>query len=904
MALSAGARLGPYEILDSLGAGGMGEVYRARDTKLGRSVALKTIPDSFADDAERLARFEREARTLATLNHPHIAQIYGLEESHGARALVMELVDGEDLSQRLARGAIPVREALQIAGQVAEAIEAAHEQGIIHRDLKPANIKVTPDGVVKVLDFGLAKIGPGGPSGPGRSGGPSGPGEMESLNSPTITSPAMTQAGMILGTAAYMSPEQAHGRVADKRSDVWAFGCVLYEMLTGNRAFAGSDVIDTLAAVVRAEPDFSGWPADAPPTIKMLVQSCLTKDRRERVSDIAAARYALRQAATTEPMAAIPAPHRSPRSRERWYVACLAFLLAVVVALSAVLMRRLDTSAAGPKPVVRLSLVPPAELAFRTSGVDRDFAITPDGSHVVYRTQRGLLAVRALDSVQANILPETEGARGPFVSPDGQWVGYWTNGTIRKRPIGGGGSALIAQSSNAPRGHAWGTDNNIIFATNTGEGLQRVSANGGPIELLTRLGAGEQGHFFPSLLPTGHAVLYTILVGGVDKSQIALFDLRTLERKILLPEGSQPVYVEPGYLVFRVSNTLRAVRFDLARAEVLGAPVTLLENVASSNTGSINADVALNGTLAYLPGTTLGVGRTFVWSDRTGRLMPIAGSPRSYTFPRVAPDGVRLAVDSRDQEQDVWITDTRRGTLARLSFGPALDAYPTWTPDGRYVRYASSRDGAQAIYRMSADGTGEPQRLATGPVGEGVPLSVSPDGRSVIVRKGNHLTLLRLDGTPSSEILMQTGAIELNAELSPDGRWLAFDSTESGKAEVYVRPFPKISEGRWQISTAGGSKPVWARNGKELFYEDGTGAIVAAPVGDGPIFSSGVPTKLFDGGAIFVGTTTSRTWDVAPDGRFLLIKDPALDPATAPPAIIVVLNWVEELKAKLATQPR
>ena len=893
MALAPGTRIGACEIQSVIGAGGMGEVYRALDTKLGRIVALKVLPEAFATDADRLARFEREARTLATLNHPHIAQIYGIEEAGGSRALVMELVEGEDLSQRLARGAIPVDEALRMAAQIAEAIEVAHEQGVIHRDLKPANIKVTPDGVVKVLDFGLAKA-------MDRGSGIGDQGSVGLANSPTITSPAgLTQAGMILGTAAYMSPEQAHGRVADKRSDVWAFGCVLYEMLTGRQAFAGNDVMDTLAAVMRSEPDWHAWPSDVPAPVQALVRGCLTKNRRDRVSDIAVARYALQQLAASPASGTSPARQSARPGRERWYAGAVGLAVIAALVLGALPIRKPPVA---PPPIIRLSIQPAGDLSFRPTGIDRDFVLTPDGKSIVYRTRSGMLAVRALDQFEPRLLAGTFNARSPFTSADGQWVGYWAGGTLRKVPISGGLPDVIAASSGAPRGHAWAADNSIFFASNDGRGLLRVPAKGGTPEVLTTLKPGEQGHWFPSLLPGGHAVLFTISANSTERNEVAAYDLRTGDQKVLLTGGTQPLYVEPGYLVYLSGNTMRAVSFDADRLEVRGAPVVVLEQVSSNITRSSNADISRNGDLVFVAGSSLLAMRSLVWVDRAGRATRIPVPSKPYVYPRVSPDGTRVAVDVRDNDQDIWVSDLRRGTSTRLTFGSALDAYPSWTADGRQVVFASSAEtGAQAVYRQAADGTGRPQRIATGPVGEGVPLSVIPGGRGILIRRGSHLGVLSLTGSPTAEPLVQTNAVELNGEVSPDGRWLAYESTESGRPEVYVRPFPDVAGGRWQVSNSGGSRPAWARNGRELFYEDQDGGMTAAPVAPGPTFSAGVPVRLFDARAVLIGGTTLRSWDPAPDGRFLMVQDDGL--TTALP-LLIVLNWVEELKATFAAGAR
>ncbi len=637
----------------------------------------------------------------------------------------------------------------------------------------------------------------------------------------------------------------------------------------------------------------------------MLVQSCLTKDRRERASDIAAARYALRQATTTtSSTSGLAGPAPAPRrSREIRYAAAIAVLLAGVVGLSGLLVREAGSGADLVKPVARLSFVPPADVPFRQSGVDRDFVITPDGSRILYRARTGLLAMRVLDSGEVRVIPGTENARAPFISADGQWIGYWTLGTIRKVPLAGGPSVAITQSSSPPRGHAWGPDNTIFFGTNVGEGLRRVSAGGGESEVLTTLAPGEQGHTFPSILPDGRTVLFTVFAGGVERTQIAALDLQTRERRIVVADGGQPLYIEPGYLVYRVGNSVRAVRFDLQNVTVVGAPVTVMENVAATQTGGFNFDVAKNGTLVYLAGAAQGVDRVMAWADRTGHFSPIDLPARTFVFARLSPDGSRIVVDSRDQEQDVWVAATARGRLTRLSFGPSLDAYAVWMPDSRSVLYASSRDGALAVFRQATDGTGEPQRLISGPDGEGVPVAVAPDGKFAILRRGAHLSVMSLDGSQRTVPMLAVSSttVEHNADISPNGRWITFDSAEAGKSDIYVRPFPNVNDGRWQIST-GGAKPAWSRNGKELFFEDGAGGLVAVPVETGTTFVAGVPRKLFESRISFAGTTTGRTWDVAADGRFLMIRDP-VDDIVSPP-LNVVLNWIEELKAKLPVPPR
>ncbi len=646
MSLSIGTRLGVYEITSPLGAGGMGEVYRALDTNLGRHVAIKVLPDAFAHDAERLARFEREAKTLAALNHPNIAQIYGFEKADpstssgqaGVRAFVMELVEGETLADRITRGPIPLDEALGIGKQIAEALEAAHEHGIIHRDLKPANIKLRPDGVVKVLDFGLAKVLE--------------PVSVDSVNataSPTITSPAMmTGVGVLLGTAAYMSPEQARGKAVDKRSDIWAFGCVLYEMLTGRRAFDGDDVVDTLGAVARLDPEWNALPTDVPPAVRALLRTCLTKDRGKRRIDATAALFVFDNATSLAP--ASPASSASATSI-RWQPVTLG---AAASAVGAILI-------GGPvwwitRPalplVVRTQIITAGNAALDANENDRNLAITPDGSRVIYRGNNQLI-VRALDRLEPIVLSGLGDApRGPFVSPDGEWVGFFDSNLLKKVAITGGPAVTITPTdSPRQRGATWGSDGTIVFATGGPAGLQRVSAAGGDPVVLTQPGR-DGDHLWPEFLPGGQAVLFTIVpTTGVEDAQMAVLDMRTGVSKVLLRGGSHARYVPTGHLVYAVAGTLRAVPFDLERLEATGTPAPVVEGVATMATGGADFDVSANGSLAYVSGTSSGQ-MTVVSVDREGRASALPGiSLDTYRDVRVSPDGMRLALATRD---DVW----------------------------------------------------------------------------------------------------------------------------------------------------------------------------------------------------------------------------------------------------------
>ena len=922
--LASGARLGVYEVVAPLGAGGMGEVYRARDTKLGREVAIKILHDSFVDDPERIARFEREAQLLAALNHPHIAAIYGLESAGATQFLVLELVEGETLAAKLAGvggSGIGIRESLAIGRQIVDALQAAHEKGIIHRDLKPANIALTHDGQVKVLDFGLAKHDPG-PSGSSAAAGPVG-----LTHSPTLTF-AHTQVGVILGTAAYMSPEQARGRAADKRSDVWAFGCVLFEMLTGRRAFDGEDVTDVIAAVVRGEPDWTALPSDLPAQFRRLLERCLEKDRRQRIADIAVAQFLL-----TETIAPAPAPAPPARvtpSRQRVVAATAAGLIigAAAAAIAAWIM--FSRRPAAPSPPVRFAIVPPANQTIALQGGDRKIAISSDGARVVYRLTVGsqpTLFTRALNELDSHPLSGA-GGRDPFMSPDGRWIAYFTATDLRKVAVSGGPSVTICSIDAQSRGASWGDDDTIIFSVaDPRGGLQRVSAAGGSPTVLTTVDGAksEVAHMFPHLLPGAHAVLFTISSGAIDSSQIAVLDLQSHQHKVLLRGGTDAKYVDSGHLIYAAGGGLRAVRFDLSRLEIHGDSVPVLDQTMTEVTGVANYDVSRRGNLVFVPGgaaASMAPPRSLVWVDRQGREEPIKAPPRAYAIPRVSPDGTRVALDVRDQTNDIWIWDLARQTLTPLNLDPGVDMSPVWTPDSRRIIWTSSRAGGNPnIYWQAADGTGTPERLTTSAPAQ-FPVSMSPDGTSVAMFTGTALgggldvSVLTLDRSiaPAPKMrtapLIQGTATKFNPEISPDGRWIALQSGESGQSQIYVRPFPAVDGGRWQISPEGGTRPAWSRNGRELFYLDANDLLTAVSVATGATFSAGKPVKLLNT-RYYAGSTTRgydlRGYDVSPDGqRFLMVKEHGTESTPAPPstAIVVVLNWAEELKQRVPERAR
>jgi serine/threonine-protein kinase len=921
VSLAVGSRLGAYEIVSPLGAGGMGEVYRARDTKLNRDVAIKVLLPAIAHDPDRLTRFSREAQVLASLNHPNIAQVHGFEDTPDMPALVMELVEGPTLADRLAAGAIALDEALPIARQIAEALEAAHDRGIIHRDLKPANVKVRADGTVKVLDFGLAKaLEP--------AGFPSGNATM----SPTLSLHA-TQAGVILGTAAYMPPEQAKGRAVDRRADLWSFGCVLFEMLTGRQPFVGETISDVLAKVIEREPDWSALPATTPTSIRTLLRQCFEKDPRRRLDSAAVARMEIDEASRPASAAASGAGDAGrAAARRRWPIWASAALAAAAAGVAAIATWTVTRSAPTPLPLVsRFSITLPPALPLAFSINDRDIAISADGTRLAYTAgDQAQLMVRTFDQLDAVPLAGITNARAPFLSPDGRWIGFFDRldegfttgpevqrGTLRKVSTSGGPPMVIGPLTGASRGASWGPDDSIVFATSdTSTGLLRVPASGGEPQVLTKPDAakGERDHYFPSMLPGARGVLFTIFAGGAANRQVAVLDLKTGQHRTLIRSGSQAEYVDTGHLVYTDGGALWGVRFDLATMNVHGDPAPL--SVQALSLAAANVTISRRGTLVYVPvgGRT---SRSLVWVTRQGAEEPIAAEPRRYGAARLSPDGKRVALAHaiNDQHLDVWTWDFARQTLTRLTLTPSgYSGSPLWTPDGQHIIFASSRENERGVYRRAADGTGVDERLTTTDIQQR-PDAISPDGTRLVIEEqrppaGFDFMLLTLDGTPRVEPLLQTPFDERNAEISPDGHWMAYESNESGQSQIYVRPFPNVADGQYQISSGGGRTPAWAPNGHELFFA-GRSSIMVVNVQLTPTFTRGNPTKLFDAPSIVLDgrfTTdggTRRAFDVSRDGqRFLMIKENAgpSEGSATPASMIVVQNWLEELKAKLPAE--
>ena len=901
MALQVGSHFGHYDVTALIGEGGMGQVYQATDTHLGRDVALKILPDAFAADPDRLARFQREAQVLASLNHPGIAAIYGIEKSADAQALVLELVEGPTLADRIAQGPIPIDEALPIAKQIAEALEAAHEAGVIHRDLKPANIKVRDDGTVKVLDFGLAKALDTTPTG-------------DPSQSPTLTA-AAAQMGVIMGTAAYMSPEQAKGKVADRRSDVWAFGAVVYEMLAGRRAFVGDDVSDTLVSVFRDTPDWSALPDDAPPRVRRAVEVCLQKDPKQRVRDISAIRLAMEGAFETT--VATPSETVVAQPSQFWQRP----LPATVAALSLVVLTGLGVwsvtraTPPAPQPLGQFVLqTPPGETLQRASS-DAEVAISPDGTHIVFTTGLGpprsrQLYLRQLGELKATPLRGTDGGWAPFFSPDGQSVGFRDFRTLKRVSVLGGPAVTIAPLDGSSQGMSWGADDVIVFGS--ASGLMLVPASGGQPEPLTSVDTeqGETDHRFPHVLANLEGVLFTAWSGSDEESRLAVVSLKTGTVSYLLTGGSHPRSAPTGHIVYGVGGTLRAVGFDADRLELTsGNPVPVVEDLNTTPSGVANFALAANGSLVYVTGAELGAQRSLVWVDREGREEPLAMPPRPYRTPSISPDGLRVAVDVvHPEDSDIWIHDLVRGTETILTTGPAIDSGPLWALDGDRVVFSSNRDGQPALFQQDADtpGDAEPLGTTTGPFYI-QPASWADEGQTLLFsqidvdaqRTGpdGNIGRISMEADRGTELLLGAEFFEAAPDVSPDGGWIAYQSDDTGQSEVYVQRFPGLGD-KMTISTDGGTHPLWSADGRELFYRAArAGRMMRVPVEAEPTFRAGTPELLFDTQYYFGNATP--TYDLAPSGRFLMVKDPAPTDdagASTQPQIVLVENWFEELE--------
>ena len=897
MSLSPGSRIGSYEIVSMIGAGGMGEVYRARDTKLNRDVAIKVLPDLFTSDPDRFARFTREAQTLAALNHPNIAHVHGLEESGRVRALVMELVEGEDLSAVIARGPIPLADALAIARQIADGLEAAHDQGIVHRDLKPANIKLRGDGTVKVLDFGLAKaMDPVGHSSP------------DAMNSPTLTVRG-TQMGLIVGTAAYMAPEQARGKTVDRRADIWAFGVVLFEMLTGGQAFKGDDISEVLATVLKSEPDWRTLPPAMPGSIKRLLRRCLEKDPRRRLSAIGDARLELDES-DPAPGAIVDTLGLS-RRRSIGLNAALV-LLAVAVLATAVVTRfwwrpgDRDVAAVTGSPHLSIMLSHGHELG---DAGRAPVAVSPDGQRVVYvddslgQTQ---LYIRALVDPQPKALPGTEGARTPFFSPDGEWIAFIAQGKLKKVAVGGTSVQVVTDGTAESRGGTWAPDGHIYFAPTNISGIWKVPATGGTAVEITKLDRahGEISHRWPSALPDGQTLLFSIWTGpGPDERHIVAQSLATGDRRVLVRGGDSARYVSAGYLIYARLDDLFAVPWRPSDAGVgSAAPVALPEHPRLENEGAAAYDISATGTLVCVTGGAARYAQQLVWIDRAGRTDPLPLPSRDYESVWLSPDGRQALVQIREGTMGLWIYDFARQTLTPIATTGGSSQAGAWTPDGKGIIYRGTRNGERNLYWRAADGTGDEQRLTNG---EGSPStnSISPDGRWLVYHEiggtsalgSGRVMVLPLDGArPATPRVLVSGNAG-NGQVSPDGRWLAYQQVESDGFQVYVQPFPGPGP-RIRISTDGGHDVLWSRDGKELFYLTGD-RLLAVDVSTSSTFSVGAP-RLVMHGRYRPAANGMTPFGISPDGRrFLRVRQ--IEPERPLDRIDVVLNWLAEVKAPL-----
>jgi serine/threonine protein kinase len=854
----------------------MGEVYRAHDTKLNRDVALKVLPPEFAGNPERMGRFKREAQLLASLNHTSIAAIYGLEECNGVSALIMELAEGATLADRISHGPIALDEALSIAWQIAEALEAAHERGIIHRDLKPANVKVTPEGIVKVLDFGLAKALEGEAK------------ETDgSSNSPTLTATA-TEAGVILGTAAYMSPEQARGSPLDKRCDIWSFGVVLFEMLSGKKLFAGKTIADTLAAVLRAETDWNILPGDTPASIRTLLRRCLTKEPKQRLQAIGEARIAIAEYLADPKGASVPetvavADRHKLRESVGWSIA-IVFILATLT-LGVLYFRQVPAEA----PETRLEVVTPP------TSEPSSLAISPDGSHLTFVASTGgqpRLWLRPLGVVASQPLPGTEGATYPFWSADSKSIGFFAGDKLKRIDIAGGSPQVLA-SAPFGLGGAWNGDGVIVFAPSPWSPLYRVPASGGDPIAITRLDSTRRmACVFPQFLPDGRHLLF---LGWGTEQGIYLASLDSAETRRLIAGDAPATYAAPGYLLFTRQGTLFAQRFDAKRGQLTGDPVSVADDV-------LGFSVSKTGMLAYR--TAGGANHhQLAWFDRAGKEAGTIGAPDANDLlnPELSPDGRRVAVWRTVQgNEDLWLIDTERGVPRRFTFDPASDGYPIWSPDGSRIAFGSDRKGAiWNLYQKASSSAGGDELLLESSLAK-FPRDWSMDGRFLLFvqvdpRTLGDLWVLPLFGERKPFPFVNTSFQESHGQFSPDCRWVAYISNESGRFEVYVQPFPGPG-GEWQVSTGGGIEPRWRRDGKELFYIAPDSKLMAVPIqGAGQTLEAGAPVALFQ--TRIVGGSQNlqgQQYAVAPDGQRFLINT-AVDEATASP-ITIVTNWARALK--------
>ncbi len=902
MPLTSGTRLGSYEIVSPIGAGGMGEVYRARDTVLNRDVAIKIVPDLFVGDSERMARFAREAQTLAALNHPNIAHVYGLEGS----GLIMELVDGEDLAERLTRGPLAIEDALPIATQIVDALEAAHERGIVHRDLKPANIKVRADDVVKVLDFGLAKaLDPAGTTPPSDS------------NSPTVLSPtfraSLSQHGIILGTAAYMSPEQAKGKAVDKRADIWAFGCVLYEMLTGKIAFPGDNITEILAAVVRGDPDWSALPATTPASVQRLLRRCLTKDAKDRLSDIGVARLEIRDAAEIARAPAFPSrPVSLRRKPPAWLMLAVGVISGAIVA--ALAAWRMWSTSPPSLPALKLTIDWPDGLTWAGasgSGV----AISPDGTHIAYVAVTGSfgpqICLQDLRTNEMRVVSAIDTPYNPFFSPDGTQIGFVANGKLYRASVAGGTPFAIGTVDANDRGAAWSDDGYIY--SGGGSGISRISESGGTREQITTVdkSSGEVAHRFPSTVPGGRGVLFTVFKGSLEDARVAVVDLTTKKWRILLDRtGHAPIYVRTGHLLYLRTGVLMAARFDPSRLELTSASTPLMSGVLYNNGGAGHFGVSGTGTIVYMTDSGTRPQADLLWVDRTGRATATDLPRGPYTWAELSPDGTRVALESSSSQErrTIVVWDFGRHALTPITRDSGVNEMPVWMPAGTDLLFTSRLQlGALGrLVRLRADGAGTPTQITSGSLkqvyasGGEYAGAVLSEGKILYAVTGTDADGIKLLDVTNGQSQMLVAKAR-TPRLSPDARWLAYRMTDSGITETYVSPYPNVASARWQVSTGGSGAPRWSRDGTELYYR-GLGSnrshMYMLKIGTSATLEGARPQVLVD--VPNSGSNELEAFDVARDGRFLILKGVP----QKPPVPQVIVNWFEVLKQTVPTDAR